>query len=151
MGVKQQLNDFKKFILRGNVVDLAVAVVIGAAFNSIVQGLVKDFITPLIGTINGKDKLASGALHFRGQEFLYGDFLNTVISFVTIAAVVFFFVVQPINKLMAHVKPADEADKPSERNCPACLAAIPSAAKRCRFCTTIFNESGAPAKRPVTR
>lgn len=146
--ITDQLKDFKKFILRGNVVDLAVAVVIGAAFNNIVQAIVKDFITPLIGTINGKDQLANGVLHFRGQAFAYGDFINTVISFLTISAVVFFLVVQPINKFMAHVKPADEADKPSERSCPACLAAIPAAASRCKFCTTKFDKAGKIIDKP---
>lgn len=140
--VTKELRDFKKFILRGNVVDLAVAVVIGAAFNNIVQAIVRDFITPLIGTITGKGQLATGVLHFRGQVFAYGDFINTVISFLTISAVVFFFVVQPVNKLMAHVKPSDEADKPSERSCPACLTPIPAKATRCKFCTTRFGKDG---------
>jgi len=140
--VTKQLQEFKKFILRGNAVDLAVAFVIGAAFNGVVQSIVSDFITPLIGAIKGQDALANGELFFRGQHFLYGHFINTLISFVIVAAVVFFLVVQPINKFMAHVKPADEADKPSERPCPACLAAIPSAATRCKFCTTRFDKKG---------
>ena len=142
MEIRKQLNDFKKFILRGNVVDLAVAVVIGAAFNNIVQALVKDFITPLIGMINGKEQLAVGSFVLRSQVFNYGDFINVLVSFMTISAVVFFLVVQPINRFMAHVKPSDEADKPSERPCPACLAAIPAKASRCRFCTTRFDKAG---------
>jgi large conductance mechanosensitive channel len=147
--VKKQFSDFKKFILRGNVVDLAVAVVIGAAFNNIVQALVKDFITPLIGMINGKEQLASGSFVLRGQTFNYGDFINVLVSFLTISAVIFFLVVQPLNKFMAHVKPADEVDKPSERQCPACLSAIPSAATRCKFCTTKFDTPSPAAKKPL--
>src|SRR5579871_2704855 len=93
------LKEFKKFILRGNVVDLAVGVVIGAAFNSVVQALVKDLITPVISAFGGTKHFADAHFTFRGSQFLYGDFLNTLISFLLVAAAVFFFVVQPINKL----------------------------------------------------
>lgn len=134
--VTGQLAEFKKFILRGNVVDLAVAVVIGGAFNAIVQAIVKDFITPLIGLIGGKQDFSSGVLHFRGQQFLFGDFINNVISFLAISLVVFFFVVQPVNKLIAisnrNKKPAD----PTTKKCPECLAEIPKDATRCQFCTS---------------
>jgi large conductance mechanosensitive channel len=134
------LKDFRKFILRGNVVDLAVAVVIGAAFGAIVTSLVKDLVTPLIGALTGNSdgKAADFSSHFftiNGSKFLYGDFINAVISFIVIAAVIFFLVVQPLNKLMARISPKEEVDTPAERECPECLSAIPAAAKRCRYCT----------------
>ncbi len=128
------VEDFKAFLLRGNVVDLAVAVVIGAAFKSIVDALVADFITPLIAAIGGKRDF--GALQFtiNSSTFRYGDFLNQVIAFVIIAAVVFFFVVVPVNRLMERRK-TDTATDPIVRECPFCLSSIPRAAKRCAFCT----------------
>jgi large conductance mechanosensitive channel len=127
-------NDFKTFLLRGNVVDLAVAVVIGAAFKSIVDALVSDFVTPLIAAIGGKPDF--GTLHFtiNSSTFRYGDFLNQVISFVIIAAVVFFFVVVPVNKLMERRKTETPVD-PLVRDCPFCISSIPMKAKRCAFCT----------------
>ncbi len=127
--------DFRKFILRGNVVDLAVAVVIGAAFGAIVTSLVRDLVTPFIAAIGGQPNFSNLTFTINGSKFLYGDFINAVISFVIIASVIFFFVVQPLNKLMAHIKPSDEVDKPSERACPECLSAVPAAASRCKFCT----------------
>ena len=131
------LKDFKKFILRGNVVDLAVAVVIGAAFNSVVQSLVKDFITPLITGISGNGKLVQGQWMVAHRfTFNWGDFLNTLISFVIVAAVVFYFVVQPINKMIAYSNRDKDTDEPTEKKCPECLSTIPKAAKRCAFCTS---------------
>lgn len=129
------LKDFRKFILRGNVVDLAVAVVIGASFGAIVTSFVKDLVTPLIAAIGGQPNFSHLTFTINGSTFLYGDFINAVISFLIIASVIFFFVVQPLNKLMAHIKPSEEVDKPSERECPECLSAIPAAATRCKFCT----------------
>ena len=129
------LKDFRKFILRGNVVDLAVAVVIGAAFGAIVNSLVKGLVTPLIAAIGGQPDFSRLTFTVNGSKFLYGDFINAAVSFVLIASAVFFFVVQPINKLMAHIKPSEEVDKPSERECPECLSGIPAAASRCKFCT----------------
>jgi large conductance mechanosensitive channel len=127
------LKDFKAFVLRGNVVDLAVAVVIGAAFGAVVSALVRDLITPLIA-IPGKTNFSQ--LHFKIREsvFAYGDFLNSLISFVSIAAAVFFFVVMPINKLMARRKTEPDVDSET-RNCPECLSSIPRAARRCAFCS----------------
>jgi large conductance mechanosensitive channel len=127
--------DFKKFILRGNVVDLAVAVVIGAAFGAIVTALVKDLVTPLIAAIGGQPDFSSLVFTVNGSKFMYGDFINAIVSFLLIAAVIFFFVVQPLNKLMSRLNPAEEVDTPAERECPECLSAIPAAAKRCKFCT----------------
>jgi large conductance mechanosensitive channel len=130
------LKEFKQFILRGNVIDLAVAVVIGAAFNSVVQGLVKDFITPLVGAIYQQKQFANAAFHFHGSTFLYGDFINVLISFIIIAAVVFFLVVQPINKLIALSKRNKTSEDPSTKKCPECLSEVPIKATRCAFCTT---------------
>jgi large conductance mechanosensitive channel len=130
------LKEFKKFVLRGNVIDLAVAVVIGAAFNGVVQGLVKDFITPLVGAIYQQKQFANAAFHFHGSTFLYGDFINVLISFIIIAAVVFFLVVQPINKLVAISKRNEKPEDPSTKKCPECYSEIPVKATRCAFCTT---------------
>jgi large conductance mechanosensitive channel len=129
------LKDFRKFILRGNVVDLAVAVVIGGAFGAIVTALVADLVTPLLAAIGGQPDFSGLTFTINGSKFMYGHFINAVVSFVIIAAVIFFFVVQPLNKLMAHIKPSEEVDKPSERECPECLSGIPAAASRCKFCT----------------
>lgn len=131
--------EFRKFILRGNVVDLAVAVVIGAAFNSVVQSIVKDFINPLITGFTGSTKALAGIYTFHiGSHvfsFDWGDILNSLLSFILIAAVVFFFVVQPINKLQELANRRKTPDEPTDRKCPECLSKIPKAAKRCAFCT----------------
>ena len=129
------LNEFKKFILRGNVVDLAVAVVVGAAFNSVVQGLVKDIITPLIAAIGGKPDFSNLSFKLHGSVFMYGDVLNLIISFIIIAAVVFFMVVQPLNHLQSLANRGKEPQEPTDRKCPECLSTIPKAATRCAFCT----------------
>lgn len=128
------LNDFKAFILRGNVVDLAVAVVIGAAFKSIVDALVADFITPLVAAIGGKQDFSSLDFTINSSVFAYGHFLNQTISFLIIAAVVFFFVVTPVNALMARAKKEPPVD-PTSKKCPECLSEIPLEARRCAFCT----------------
>ena len=134
------LKDFKAFLLRGNVVDLAVAVVIGAAFGAVVTALVKDLITPILA-IPGKTNF--GDLHFtiRHSTFLYGDFINAVISFLSIAAAIFFFVVKPINALMARRKTEPDVDS-TTRECPECLSSVPAAARRCAFCTAEIAPSG---------
>jgi large conductance mechanosensitive channel len=126
---------FKKFLLRGNLVDLAVAVVIGAAFGALVTKLVADFITPLIAAIGGKPNF--GALHFtvNHSKILYGDFLNALISFLIIAAVVYFLVVAPFSKLLERFKPAPDQPAPL-KDCPECLSAIPAAARKCAFCSS---------------
>ncbi len=128
------LAEFKQFLLRGNVVDLAVAVVIGAAFGAVVTALVKDLLTPLIAAIFGSHDFSALTFTIHGSTFLYGDFVNVLIAFVTIAAAVFFFVVRPINKLMARRRSEPPAD-PTTRACPECLSEIPLEAKRCAFCT----------------
>ena len=135
------LRDFKQFLLRGNVVDLAVAVVIGAAFGAVVTALVADLITPIIAAIFGKHDFSSLTFTINGSVFRYGHFLNAVIAFLSIAAAVFFFVVVPVNHLMARRRsepPVDEA----VRSCPECLSEIPVKASRCAFCTA---EVGAAA------
>jgi len=137
------LKDFKKFVLRGNVVDLAVAVVVGGAFGAVVTALVRDFITPLIAAAQGHHDFSTLFFTVHGSKFMYGDFVNAIVSFLSIASVVFFFVVQPLNKLMSHLKPSDDIEKPAERACPECLSAIPAKATRCKFCTA----KSAPSKR----
>ena len=137
------LKDFKAFLLRGNVVDLAVGIVIGAAFGAVVTAFVKDIITPIVA-IPGKTNF--GDLHFKigGGIFFYGDFINVVISFVVIAAAVFFLVVKPVNYLVSRRAQDPDLDT---RECPECMSAIPREAKRCAFCTsevTPLPPSGAP-------
>jgi len=127
--------EFRKFILRGNVVDLAVAVVIGAAFGAVVTSLVKSFVTPLIAAIGGQPDFSSLSFTVNGSRFLYGEFINAVVSFLIISGVVFFFIVVPLNKLMSRMDPEDDVDSPAERECPECLSAIPTEAKRCKYCT----------------
>jgi large conductance mechanosensitive channel len=125
------LTDFKKFVLRGNVVDLAVAVVIGTAFAAVVKALVADILTPIIALIFGKPSFGALSFTINSSHFLYGDFLNNVITFVSIAAAVFFFVVTPITKLQARRAQED----PDEKECPECTSAIPVKARRCPQCT----------------
>jgi large conductance mechanosensitive channel len=131
-GVGKELSGFKKFLLRGNVVDLAVGIVIGAAFGNIVQALVKGVITPLIGDIGGMPNLASWAVPAGRARLLIGEVLNAVIAFVLIAAVVYFLVVLPVTKLMDRYHPAPQPAPTKE--CPECLSSIPQDARRCREC-----------------
>jgi large conductance mechanosensitive channel len=128
------LKDFREFILRGNVVDLAVGIVIGAAFSGIVTAFVKDLITPLIG-IFGSFSFPDWQVTIHGSKFLLGDFINTLISFLIVSAVVFFFVVRPLNALMKRVYHEKAAD-PTTRECPFCYSKIPLKATRCGFCTS---------------
>lgn len=128
--------EFKKFIMRGNVVDLAVAVVVGTAFNALVQALVKDLFTPLIAALGGQHDFSKLTFEIHGSTFLYGDVINVAISFLSIAAVVFFFVVQPLNKLQERAKRNKTAEDPSEKKCRECLSTIPIKATRCAFCTS---------------
>jgi large conductance mechanosensitive channel len=129
------LKDFKKFILRGNAVDLAIAVVVGAAFGAIVTALVKDMITPIIGAIGGKPDFSGLSFTLNHSKFLYGDFINAIVSFLLIASAVFFFVIQPINKFQALVNKRKTPEDPTDRKCPECLSSIPKAASRCMYCT----------------
>ena len=129
------LSGFKQFILRGNVVDLAVGVVIGAAFGGVVTALTKDLLTPFIAAIVGKPDFSSIAFSVRGTPFPVGDFLNAVVSFLLIAAAVYFFVITPLNALMARLHKEPKAADPTTKKCPECLSEIPIDAKRCAFCT----------------
>jgi large conductance mechanosensitive channel len=128
------LKDFRTFILRGNVVDLAIGVMIGVAFGAVVTGFVADILTPFI-TIPGKVDFAALSFTIGHSKFLYGAFLNTLVAFVLLALVLFFFVVRPINQLNARRHQNDETD-PTTRECPECLSTIPLAASRCSFCTS---------------
>jgi large conductance mechanosensitive channel len=133
--VKDIVNEFKAFLLRGNVVDLAIAVVIGAAFGGVVTAFVKDIISPLLAAFGGTPDFSSAwIVTVNKGTFKFGDFVTVVISFVILAAIVFFFVVKPINFLMAHKKQEMPAD-PTTRACPYCISEIPLAATRCMYCT----------------
>jgi large conductance mechanosensitive channel len=126
------MRGFRKFLLRGNLVDLAVAVVVGVAFNSVVQALIRDLITPLISAIGGQPNFSGLVFSIGESTFNYGDFINTALSFVVIAAVVYYLVVVPANRIAAMDARNAEA---TERQCPECLSDIPLAATRCKFCT----------------
>lgn len=128
------MKGFRAFLLRGNVVDLAVAVVIGAAFGAVVAAFVKDLVTPLIAAIGGKPDFATLYFTVNNSKFLYGDFFNALIAFLVIAAVIYFFVVVPINALIARSRKEPPAD-PTTKKCTECLSEIPIGAKRCAFCT----------------
>jgi large conductance mechanosensitive channel len=127
------LKEFKAFLLRGNVVDLAVAVVIGAAFGAVVSSFVANLLTPLLA-IPGTTDFSSLRFKLGGGVFRYGEFLNDLLAFVLIAAAVFFLVVKPINTLMARLKTQPDVESPTKA-CPECLSNIPTGARRCAFCT----------------
>jgi large conductance mechanosensitive channel len=127
------VEELKSFIMKGEVIDLAVAVVIGVAFNTVINAFVTDIVTPLIG-IPGHVNFASLTYTVNGSTFLVGTFINAVISFVTIALVVFFFIVKPVDKLKSLRQPK-QAEAPKTKDCPECLSKIPIGAKRCAFCT----------------
>jgi large conductance mechanosensitive channel len=129
------VTEFKQFLLRGNVVDLAVGVVIGLAFGAVITALVADLLTPLIAAIFGSNDFSALTFTINGSVFRYGDFINALITFVTIAAAVFFFVVKPVNHLMARRKVEPPVDE-TVRQCPECLSEIPVDARRCAFCTS---------------
>lgn len=130
------LKGFKQFLMRGNVVDLAVAVVVGAAFGAVVAALVKDLITPLIAAIVGKPDFSAIAFTINGSRFMVGDFINALVSFVLVAAAVYFFVVVPVNAIVARSRRGEASPDPTTRKCPECLSDVPIAARRCAFCTS---------------
>ena len=134
------MKGFKQFLLRGNVIDLAVAVVLGVAFGVVVTALVKDLITPLIAAIVGKPDFSQIAFTVNGSKFMLGDFLNAVVSFLLVATAVYFFVVLPVNAVMARLRRGETPPDPTTKKCPECLSAIPIAAKRCAFCTSVVPE-----------
>ncbi len=129
------LSGFKQFLLRGNVVDLAVGVVVGAAFGTVVSGFVKDLLTPLIAAVAGKPDFSALQFTVNGSKFLIGDFVNAVVSFVLVAAAVYYFVVVPVNALVSRARREPPAD-PSTRKCPECLSEVAIGARRCAFCTS---------------
>jgi large conductance mechanosensitive channel len=130
------MKGFKQFILRGNVLDLAVAVVMGGAFGAVVTAMVKDLLTPLIAAIAGSPDFSSIAIDVRGSKLLVGDFLNAVISFLMVAAAVYFVIVLPVNSLMARLNRGEAPPDPTTKKCPECMSEVPIAARRCAFCTS---------------
>jgi len=132
------LTGFRQFVLRGNVLDLAVAVVLGAAFGAVITALVKDLLTPLIGALVGKPDFSAIVLTANGSRFLIGDFMNALLAFVRIAAAVYFFVVLPLNALAARKRRAEAPADPTTKKCAECLSEVPIAARRCAFCTSVL-------------
>ena len=132
----RHMKGFRQFILRGNVVDLAVGVVMGAAFGTVVSALVKDFLTPLIAALVGKPDFSAIGFDINGTKFPIGDFINALISFLLVAAAVYFFVVLPVNTLIARVKRGDVPPDPTTKKCPECLSDVPIGARKCAFCTS---------------
>ena len=129
------LKDFKAFLLRGNVVDLAVGVVVGVAFTAVVTALVGDLLTPVVAAIFGSHDFSSLTFSINDSVFRYGHFLNAVLTFLSVATAVFFFVVTPVNKLIERSQKEEPPD-PTRRKCPECRSDIPADARRCAFCTT---------------
>ena len=142
------MGGFKKFLLRGNVVDLAIGVVIGAAFGSVVTALVKGIIMPFIGLLIGAPDFSTLNVETGGQKFLVGDFVNAVIAFLLVALVLYYLVVLPMNRLLDRFKPAPTVPAPT-KECPECLSKIPAAARRCAFCTTVLTATDTPAASPA--
>jgi large conductance mechanosensitive channel len=128
------LKGFRDFILRGNVVDLAIAVILGVAFNAIVTSFVKDVLTQLIAAVVGKPDFSGLVLKVNGTPVMIGNFLNAAISFLIVASVVYFGIVLPVNKLMARFKKSEPEVPPTTKTCPECLSEIPLAARRCSHC-----------------
>jgi large conductance mechanosensitive channel len=129
------MKGFKTFVLRGNVVDLAIAVVIGVAFGVVITAFVKDLVTPLIAALGGKPDFSSLYFTINHSRFLYGDFIDAVIAFVIIAAIIYFFVVMPYQAMVERSRKEPPAD-PTTKKCPECLSEIPKDARRCAFCAS---------------
>ena len=130
------MKGFKAFLLRGNVLDLAVAVVMGGAFGAVVTALVKDLITPLIAALVGKPDFSAIAFTVNNSKFLVGDFINAVVSFLLVGTAVYFFVVLPVNSIIARMHRGEAPPDPTTKKCTECLSEVPIAAKRCAFCTS---------------
>ncbi|HEV7752433.1 MAG TPA: large conductance mechanosensitive channel protein MscL [Baekduia sp.] len=137
------LKDFRQFLLRGNLVDLAIAVVVGTAFGAVVTALVRDIVTPLIAAIGGTPDFGTLSFTINHSHFYYGDFLNAVVTFVTVAAVVFFLIIKPMNLLLDRMRTEPPVEEHT-RECPACLSQIPRAARRCAFCTEEVGVAAGP-------
>jgi large conductance mechanosensitive channel len=123
-------------MLRGNVIELSVAVVIGGAFGAVVTALVKDLITPLLAAVGGKPDFSAIAFTVNGSKFLIGDFINSIVSFVMIGAAVYFFVITPVNALQARINRGEAPPDPTTKKCTECLSEVPIAARKCAFCTS---------------
>jgi large conductance mechanosensitive channel len=132
------LKGFRQFLLRGNVIDLAVAVVIGGAFGAVVTALVKDLITPLIAAIVGKPDFSAISFAINGSQFPIGDFINALVSFLLIATAVYFFIVVPMNAFMARMRRGEAPPDPTTKKCAECLSDVPIGARRCAFCTSVL-------------
>lgn len=139
------MNGFKQFLLRGNVIDLAVAVVMGGAFGAVVTSLVKDLITPIIAAFVGQPDFSNIQFTVNGSKFLIGDFLNAVVSFLLVGTAVYFFVVLPVNTVMARIRSGQPTPDPTTKTCPECLSTIPIAARRCAQCTSIVDQTSVSA------
>ena len=133
------MKGFKAFVLRGNVLDLAVAVVMGGAFGAVVTALVKDIITPIIAALVGKPDFSNIFFTLNGSKFLIGDFLNAVISFLLVAAAIYFFIILPVNTIMERMKRGEPTPDATTKSCPECLSTIAIAARRCAFCTSVLS------------
>ena len=129
------MKGFKEFMLRGNVVELAVAVVMGVAFTAVVTALVKDLLTPLIAAFVGAPDFSAIVVDVNGSKLLVGDFMNALFSFLMVSIAVYFFVVLPVNALMARIRRGDAPADPTTKKCPECLSEVAIAARRCAFCT----------------
>lgn len=134
------LEGFKKFILRGNAIDLAVGVVIGASFGAVVNTLVKGLITPFIGAIAKVPDFSGLSFTLNGSQFLYGEFINALISFLLVASAIYFFVILPINTLTEKIRKNKGTEDPTTKKCPECLSEVPISAKRCSYCTQIIKK-----------
>jgi large conductance mechanosensitive channel len=130
------LKGFRQFLLRGNILDLAVAVVIGGAFGTLITALVKDLITPLLAAVIGKPDFSALAFTVNRSRVLIGDFINAVVAFVLIGAAIYFLVVVPVNAVMARIHRGEAPPDPTTKRCPECLSEVPVAARRCAFCTS---------------
>ena len=130
------LKGFRQFVFRGNVLDLAVAVVMGGAFGAVVTALVKDLLTPLIAAVAGKPDFSAIELTVNGSRFLVGDFINALVSFALIAAAVYFFIIVPVNAIVARARRGEAPADPTTKKCAECLSEVPIAAKRCAFCAS---------------
>lgn len=136
--IKETFQGFKQFIVKGNAVDLAVGIIIGASFTAVVTALVKDIITPLVAAIGGQPDFSQISFTINNSKFLVGDFINVFIAFFINAAVVYFFIVTPMNKLLESTQKKQTTLDPTTKKCPECLSEIPKEAKRCAFCTAVL-------------
>jgi large conductance mechanosensitive channel len=132
------LTGFRQFVLRGNVLDLAVAVVMGGAFGAVVTALVKDVLTPFVGALIGTPDFSRIVFTVNGSPLLIGDFINAVVAFLMIAATVYFLVIAPLNALMARIKRGEVPADPTTKKCGECLSEVPIKARRCAFCTSVL-------------